>query len=140
MMYYTNNKPTQIPLELLDAVIMHAVDCLHLANVTIEMNFKKLSDGTAALIDYNEDEKVVELDIDQNIWKKPQELERTIFHELVHAKQIMDGRLELDYPSKWMGIIYTCSYHNLPWEKEAYFLEDLMMNTFIPVDVCTESL
>jgi hypothetical protein len=139
-MYYTNNKPKQISLELLDAVIMHAVSCLRLADFTIEMNFKKLSDGTAACVDYDEDEKVVELDIDQNIWKKPQELERTIFHELVHAKQIIDGRLELGWPSKWMGNVYTCSYLNLPWEKEAYFLEDLMINTFITVDIPSESV
>ena len=72
---------------------MHAVDCLGLTDVTIEMNFKKLNNGIAACIDYNEDEEVVELDIDKSIWKNPQELERTIFHELVHAKQIIDGRL-----------------------------------------------
>lgn len=140
MMYYTNNKPKQISLKLLDAVIMHAVDCLGLTDVTIEMNFKKLNNGIAACIDYNEDEEVVELDIDKSIWKNPQELERTIFHELVHAKQIIDGRLELGWPSKWMGITYSCDYYNLPWEKEAYYLENLMMNTFITVDICLESV
>lgn len=129
MMYYANNKPKQITFELIDAAINHAVDFLGLQDVMIEIDFEKLG-NVAANVDYDEDENTIEIVFNKDLCGKGDEFERTLFHELVHAKQILDGRLELGNPSKWMGIIYTCSYYELPWEKEAYALEEEMILSF----------
>lgn len=129
MMYSTSNKPRQISLDFMDSVISHAVKFLDIKNVEIEIDFKKLG-NIAANVDFDEDENLVEICVNENLWRKEEEFERTIFHELVHVKQMIDGRLDNSYPSKWCGIIYTCAYYDLPWEKEAYALEEKMMQSF----------
>lgn len=139
MMYSTNNKPKQIPYELIDRAIKHGTNFLGIKDVDIEISFKKLG-GVAANVDYFDEENTIDMEIETEIWRYKDEFERTIFHELVHAKQIMDGRLNIDYPSTWDGIVYTCSYYDLPWEKEAYALEEEMMKSFKTVDICVESV
>lgn len=139
MMYSTNNKPKQIPYELIDRAITHGVNFLGIKDVDIEISFKNLG-GVAANVDYLEDENTIDMEIDAEIWRYGNEFERTIFHELVHAKQIMDDRLSIDYPSKWYGVEYNCSYYDLPWEKEAYALEEEMFSSFKTVDICVESV
>lgn len=140
MIYYTNNKPKQIPYELIDRVITHGVNFLGIKDTAIEISFKKLG-GVAANVDYFEEENTIDMQVDSEIWRYKDEFERTIFHELVHAKQIMDGRLNIEYPSKWYGVEYNCDYLDLPWEKEAYALEEEMMKSFKnDVDICTESV
>ena len=54
----------------------------------------------------------------------------TIAHELVHAKQYIKGQTN---PSKpiWRGINYSnVSYRGSPWEKEAYLMEDKLVEMF----------
>ena len=140
MMYYTNNKPTKIPYELIDRVITHGVNFLGIKDVAVEISFRRLG-GVAANVDFFEEENTIDMQVDSEIWRYKDEFERTIFHELVHAKQIMDGRLNIEYPSKWYGVEYNCDYLDLPWEKEAYALEEEMMKSFKNVvDICSESV
>jgi hypothetical protein len=47
------------------------------------------------------------------------ELVATLFHELVHCKQILDGHLVQGSPSTWKGVEYDGEYIKLPWEIEA---------------------
>lgn len=62
------------------------------------------------------------------------ELVRTIFHELVHVRQsIRKDRLG----DSWKGApvnVRETDYHNLPWEIEAYSLEDVLYNKFVLAD------
>ena len=51
MMYSTNNKPKQIPYELIDQVITHGINFLGIKDADIEISFKKLG-GVAANVDY----------------------------------------------------------------------------------------
>jgi hypothetical protein len=139
MYYTTHNKPTQIPYELIDKAIVHATNFLDIKNADLNISFKRLG-GVAANVDYFKEENTIDMEIDSEIWRYKDEFERTIFHEFVHAKQIMDGRLNIDYPSKWYGVEYNCSYFDLPWEKEAYTLEEEMMKSFKTVDIHSESL
>lgn len=129
MMYSTINKPTQVDSEFIDSVITHAVNFLVLDELEIEIKFKKLG-NVAANVYYDNSDQFVDMEVNKDLWRKKHEFERTIFHELVHVKQILEGRLDPTYPSKWNGIIYTCSYYDLPWEKEAYALEDKMFESF----------
>ena len=58
------------------------------------------------------------------------EMMLNLAHELVHAKQFIKGEL---HPSlnKWKRLDFTnVPYSRTPWEKEAYLLEDKLVNKF----------
>jgi len=57
------------------------------------------------------------------------EMMLNLAHELVHAKQFIKGEL---HPSlnKWKRLDYSnVAYSRTPWEKEAYLLEDKLLET-----------
>lgn len=59
-----------------------------------------------------------------------QEMMVNLAHELVHAKQFIKGEL---HPSlnRWRKIDYSnTAYSRQPWEKEAYLLEDKIVEKF----------
>lgn len=64
---------------------------------------------------------------------------KTIAHEMIHAHQFFTGRLKIDYINRnwcwvWEGSRYTgvCrSEPSLPWEKEAYFMENVIYNEIV---------
>lgn len=61
------------------------------------------------------------------------EIPATIFHEFVHIDQMLKKRLVLGEglnKSTWYGRTYDKQYHKLPWEIEAYALEEEMMKMF----------
>jgi predicted metallopeptidase len=76
-----------------------------------------------------EDEDYV-IEISSNI--NTSDMVTTIFHELVHVKQIIDGRLDEDGRT-WKGKTYDTTktpYKELPWEIEAFRLQRLMTKEF----------
>ena len=59
-----------------------------------------------------------------------QEMMVNLAHELVHAKQFIKGEL---HPSlnRWKKLDYSnTAYSRQPWEKEAYLLEDKLVEKF----------
>lgn len=61
------------------------------------------------------------------------DLSCTFFHEMVHAKQILEGDLVFGLsgtPTTWKGECYSCEYETLPWEIEAFTVEAEMMKLF----------
>ena len=59
---------------------------------------------------------------------------KTMFHELVHVKQTEEGDLSIDGKS-WKGKLYKTDhmevdYEHLPWEVEAFKLEEKMWEEF----------
>ena len=51
-------------------------------------------------------------------------------HELVHAKQFIRGELHPNL-NRWKNLDYSKTlYSRQPWEKEAYLLEDKLINKF----------
>ena len=60
---------------------------------------------------------------------------KTLSHELVHAKQFLRGEIT-GHDRTWRkgGKVIDCSHikedRELPWEKEAYTLEDKLYNTY----------
>lgn len=86
------------------------------------------------LLDYDLDgecvehsQEYVEIFINQNL--EFYELMLTVSHEMIHAKQYILGELTND---TWLGYDYRCSHSEnhpeYPWEKEAYQLEEKMLN------------
>ena len=58
------------------------------------------------------------------------EMMLNLAHELVHAKQFIRGELHPNL-NRWKKIDYSNTvYTRQPWEKEAYLLEDKLINKF----------
>ena len=130
MMYYTTtNQPKHIKTSLLDRCISFACEYLHL-DVDFEIYFERLDQFQCGFCSYEEDEIliVVSKTLSEN------DVIRTIFHEMVHIKQYVEGRLEVGSPQRWLGKVYDWDYENMPWEVEAFDLEQKM------VDIYSESL
>lgn len=63
----------------------------------------------------------------------------TIAHEMVHAHQFLSGRLGVNYMNRgwcwmWQGARYSDidrTDEDLPWEREAYLMENVLYNEII---------
>jgi hypoxanthine phosphoribosyltransferase len=125
MIYEVVNKPKRIEAVLLDSAVSFACGYLQL-NTSFTIEFESLKKHQCGYCDYDEDEAVVV--IAKRLPVK--EAIRTLFHELVHLKQYETGRLEVGSPQRWLGISIEDKYENLPWEVEAFELEEKMMKSF----------
>lgn len=134
MLYYISNMPkSKISFALLDDVVAFGYDYLGIDdNLELEIsfigNFEKHLAGDS---DINEEDNIAEININNKLSRK--EIIATIFHELVHIKQILRKELIIGEglePSKWYGKKYVGNYTLLPWEEEAYRLENEMMRIF----------
>tara|TARA_B100000925_G_C21677864_1_gene332748 strand:+ start:131 stop:541 length:411 start_codon:yes stop_codon:yes gene_type:complete len=72
------------------------------------------------------------IDISDGLEKE--DMIKTMFHELVHVKQTEEGDLSIDGKS-WKGKLYKTDhmevdYEHLPWEVEAFKLEEKMWKEF----------
>jgi hypothetical protein len=123
MIYEVINQPKRIETALLDSAVSFACKYLQL-DVDLTVEFDTLQKYQCGHCDYDEDEVIVT--IAKRLSKK--EAIQTLFHELVHVKQYADGRLEHGY--KWLGKVYEDDYSKLPWEVEAFDLEQKMMEEF----------
>jgi hypothetical protein len=125
MLYEIVNQPKKIETALLDRAVSFACDYLEL-EVDFTLMFESLKNLQCGFCDYDEDEVIV------TIAKRlsPTNAIRTLFHELAHVKQYADGRLENGSPQIWMGNPIEDTYENLPWEIEAFEIEENMMSAF----------
>ena len=75
-----------------------------------------------------------EAEIELSSHLKPRELIATIFHELVHVKQILEGYLvqgECGDPTTWKGVPYINEpYDTRPWEIQAHELETHLLEKY----------
>jgi hypothetical protein len=125
MIYDAYNQPKKLATALLDRAVAFACEYLQL-DVDIIIKFETLPISQFGFCDYDEDEIVII--ISKRLSRK--EILRTLFHEFVHVKQYVDGRLEPSSPQKWMGIPVDADYKNRPWEIEAFDLEEEMIVKF----------
>lgn len=123
MIYEIVDKPKKIETALLDSAVSFASSYLQL-EVDFVLKFETLRNYQFGFCDYDEDEIII------TIAKRlsPKDAIRTLFHELIHVKQHLDGILERGYV--WRGQVYERDYNELPWEIEAYDLEEKMMEKF----------
>lgn len=126
MIYQTEHKPKELESEFLDKIIAFACQYLNLYFEELHITFESMN-HTAAYVDFDIVDEVVEMTLNDRLYKFKGELERTIFHEMVHVKQIQSGKLSTTTPARWLGNTYeNYNYHELPWEIEAYALEEVM--------------
>jgi hypothetical protein len=132
MMYYTTGKPNKVPLALLDEALIFASEYLNI-DPSLEIDFEEEFDGKCGFCDLDGKDIIISINPKMSV----KEIIVTLFHELVHAKQYLKGELvnkDDGSPFKWKGKIFhehfTIPYVDLPWEKEAYDLEEKMKDIF----------
>ena len=125
MIYEVEKKPKRLPYPLLDRAVFFASEFLDL-DVDLIIEFKILKAHHHGFCDYYEDEVTITI----SRYISVEDIIRTLFHEMVHVKQYTDGRLEHGSSGIWLGSLYEGEYEDLPWEIEAYDLEQKMMDAF----------
>lgn len=125
MIYEVEKKPKRLPYPLLDRAVFFASEFLDL-NVDLTIEFKILKKNHYGFCDYYEDEVIITISRYISI----EDIIRTLFHEMVHVKQYTDGRLKHGSSGIWLGTIREDKYEDLPWEIEAYDLEQKMIDAF----------
>jgi len=104
-----------------------------LVDVLITKNKSFNYDGTCLHVDNYDNVHVFHLAIKAN-FKLAHTLE-ILAHEMVHMKQYMNGDLYYNHPKTcWKGKPYRTTdfeYSELPWEKEAYRKESLLVNALL---------
>lgn len=129
MIYELYNQPDWLTYELMDDIILHAHKTLKFprkSKFVIEFTNDIKGQG-----DCDGHGKTIEINIKRKLSKKT--ILVTLFHELVHAEQILSGRLTIIdglTSFKWYDTIFESTYHESPWEIEAYRLEKVLMGTF----------
>jgi len=131
MIYVVENMPDTISYEVLDRVIVFACDYL---GILYETNLEIEFDDELETYQYgisDIEDGVAQLWLNPSLEKE--DLIITIFHEMVHIRQILNGDLvigEGKEKSKWRGVSYNDSYQDTPWEKEAFEHEKIMLEGF----------
>lgn len=125
MIYEVVNPPKRLNTAVFDSAVSFACSYLRL-DVDLTIEFDSLPKYHYGDCDYDEGEVFI------TIAKRlsTRDAIRTLFHELVHAKQYNDGRLGVGSPQRWLGVPLECEYLNSPWEIEAFDLEERMMKLF----------
>lgn len=135
MIYFAENLPSQkLSYEQLDTVINHACDVLGIPEdisleilFTYEIQYPQYGDADVE----RDDGTVATIRVNRRASKD--DIITTIFHEMVHVDQIIRGALTLgegSCKSTWNGEIHDTDYYDLPWEKQAFELEQHMMATY----------
>lgn len=133
MLYEVENCPDSVSFEQLDSVISFTLDALNFdCDGCLILTFDdELEAQQCGFFDFDEGEN--ELCISISPLLRGEEMVKTIMHELVHAKQILTGQYvpgEGSIPGTWNGVMYTCDYIDLPWEREAYALEETLYGKY----------
>lgn len=120
-----------VKMSMLDKIVSFAASYLQIdedAWLTIKFSEQMEQNVCGWCDEIDIEEKWVEIEVNSNLCLI--DMITTIFHEMVHCKQILDGRLVQGFPSIWKGIAYGGQYSELPWEIEAYRLERKMVEEY----------
>ncbi len=129
MYYSTYGKPKKVSNPLMDKMVVFAADFLEI-DETIEIDFEDDFDEECGYCNY--DKEGITIGINPALSRT--EICKTLFHEMVHAKQYIKGELISGVgrkPSRWFGKpVKGDNYWDLPWEREAYETEAAMWAIF----------
>ena len=131
MNFITISGGTKSQRQLAGDVASYAVHTLlpRFSTLDIEIKLKKISDADGWT--WEEDHNSYQIEIEKTLSKD--DFITCILHEMVHVKQGARKELVDSHGTRyWMGKDYSNTfYFNLPWEKEAYGLqEDLLISYY----------
>ena len=132
MRYAVYELPKKLSLQQFNDIAMFAMEELGLLDLPGYISFEfRDNDEMEAAYGYvhgclKDKEYEVELNCDSPVF----EITSTIFHELVHVKQIAEGRYvqgNLRKKNRWLGKIWRdTDPTKFPWELEAYDMEEAL--------------
>ena len=129
MIYCCITKKKPIDVNELDRALAFASVFLEIGDdVCVHILFSKNcnADGYAEWNDYED-----AYDIEINSRLSREEIIKTLFHEIVHVKQMYENKFE---PDEWTWNGEDCTdmkYDDYPWEIEAYAVEKEMMELYL---------
>ena len=130
MIYFVGKLPKRFESFDFDRVVLFAHEFLELPeNLELEIEFVALPKNMQGEADYEDELATIAL----NSRIKKSELIPTIFHEMVHIKQIINKDLIIgvgNKRTKCKGKHFQGDYYDFPWEVEAFKLEEDMMKLF----------
>lgn len=139
MYYDITMPPSHVGIEQLHDAVMFAYQYLDIPDGTsTEVIFNNKRDPFVGFAMYDFEEQLAEIYIYNK--QSAEEILRTLFHEFVHIKQVIDKRLvvfEDSYDRIWNGEHFLHMsepnelYNDLPWEVEAHSIEQQMIDNFI---------
>jgi len=125
-----------------DAIVFAAYELCHWRmadNLEINVELKKIHGTPVGFCMWADDNiKPREFDIELDKTQSDEELLVTVMHEMVHASQYANGRLRERFVPRhrvdWMDgnkVYDNTKYKDLPWEQEAYQLQEVLYENFI---------
>lgn len=130
-----------MPKKLKQTDIFKAIDWVMLElelpdHIDISIEFKHLSNGEHAAVineDYDSDEDdawVFNIEVSKHLEKE--DVVRSIFHEMIHIKQMSQGRFKcVNGCYYWLGKkVPELNYMDRPWEVEAFEYEEKLLDKY----------
>lgn len=119
--------------ERLYRAIDFCIDTLEIDDIEIDITIGRPDDGFhGELHDFDSDERTCEIELCDGLddsWER-----RAAFHELVHVKQMSEGRLRIHNGQIfWEGRPFCTKgklYEDQPWEREAYEQEQRLVDAY----------
>lgn len=137
MMYLTEFMPKRLQkagiFEAIDWIMME-LDLPENTHISIQFNSKLVIQDHASVIDLDDDEEdgVQWYEIEINSKLPADLIIRSIFHEMIHIKQLSTGRLRyIKGVPHWLGKPHLDTpYNRQPWEIEAYDKEEIYLHRY----------
>lgn len=127
MIYYVTEMSKNIDLCELDRSLTFGQEYLELdSDLLLHIIFSTETDG---LFGYYEGVDEDEYQIVINSTLTRDDIVETLFHELVHINQHSKGDFDQEL-RLWKGKKYDCLYLDLPWEVQAFYHQDIMMEEY----------
>ena len=133
MIYFIDSLPKRLKsFGEFDGAISFAYEYLNLPyDLELDIEFSgDMSDNTQGEADYEYNTATITL----NKKIKKVELIPTLFHEMVHIKQMLDGDLIVgigNERTKWKGEHFQGDYYDYPWEVDAFQHEENMVKLYM---------
>jgi hypothetical protein len=131
-------KPKRIDGKIIIDACYFALEFLQIEKAVIEIcvEFEHIS-ADAGYCDWDEDDRVATITLGKD--GSINDLLKTLFHEFVHVKQFVVGDLIPGFNLKWRSEPNLdrdlVEYEDLPWEKEAFALENKLLDDFTKMAV-----
>ena len=136
MNYIEVNGGNKFQKHIAETVVTQMIEALmpRIKTLEITVNIKKLTGDAVGWCMMEDDNREFTIDVHNKLTLK--DFVTTICHEMVHVKQY--ARKETcGYGKKWKGkkINPKTAYYDLPWEKEAYKMQDKLAQLVWDADI-----
>lgn len=136
MNYIEVNGGKKFQRDVAETVVLQMIDTLmpRMRTLEITVNIKKLTGDAVGWCMQEDTNREFTIDVANNLSLK--DFVTTVCHEMVHVKQY--ARNEMDcYGVKWKKKVIPegTNYYDLPWEREAYRMQDKLAQLVWDADI-----